>query len=392
MIWIVSATAFIVVVIVVVIQLNNRPPGGREHLMFPPTSGSLKFYYKGYPMFQDLFQDIKDAQKEVNIQFFIVKQDFISQQFFSLLKETAKRGVVVRLLMDRLGCFRITKSTRKELELAGVHVVFSDRPQFPHLLYQINRRNHRKIAVIDGKVGYTGGFNLGKEYIGKNPQLASWRDYHLRLTGQVVNDLQKIFQHDWEEAREPIFPIYGSFPEEPRNVQVLATDGAKLEEHFISLIDGAQGEILLGTPYFIPSDRLFNALIRAVKRGVAIKVLIPMNANHMLVKEAGIPFFTELKEAGGDVRLFDQGFYHSKIFIIDQNICNIGSANFDMRSMFLNKEINLLISDPGFVQNVRNHFLSDFKQGIPVSRQWMNQLDLGTRLRIPIARMLRPLL
>ncbi|MBO8156595.1 MAG: cardiolipin synthetase [Bacillaceae bacterium] len=393
MIWIVSGIAFIIIAIIITVQIKNRPDTGEsDHLKFSATSGSFTFYYEGYPMFQDLFQDIYDAKKEVNIQFFIVKRDMISQQFFALLKECAQKGVTVRLLLDRLGCFRITKTTRQELEKAGVQVAFSEKPTFPHLLYQMNRRNHRKIAIIDGKTGYVGGYNLGKEYTGRDPQYNAWRDYHLRMTGKVVNDLQKIFEYDWKEAKEPISPIYETLPEDTRNVQVLATNGKRLEEHFLALINGAQGEILIGTPYFIPSQRLFNAMIRALKRGVMIKILLPMSANHPFVKEAGIPYFTELKEAGADVRLFDQGFYHSKMILIDQNICDLGTANFDMRSLFLNKEINLLITDRGFIQNVRDHFMSDFKTSIPVSKQWMNQLDLGTKLRIPIARLLRPLL
>jgi cardiolipin synthase A/B len=373
--------------------------GKREHarkadnLIFPLTTGECKFYKSGATLFNDMFQQLKDAKKEILIEFFIVKKDRLGNQFLQLLKEKAAEGVVVRLLVDRLGSFWFTKKDRKMLEKSGVHFAFSEKPRFPFLFYRLNRRNHRKIVIIDGVIGYVGGFNVGDEYIGKNPTFNVWHDYHVCLSGKVVADLQRVFQLDWEKSAGPINVFKADEPVKgKKEMQVLATDGIGLEQFFIQYIHTAKEELIFGTPYFIPTEAIVAALKEALERGVQVYILVPMKADHLFVKEAGMGYYERLKQMGAKVRMYDIGFFHGKLFMMDKKLADIGTANFDRRSFYLNKEVNVVIFDRKFSEEVRKVFFKDFRESIEFSDHWLKQLNWKTKITIPIAKLLRPFL
>ncbi|QHE53859.1 cardiolipin synthase [Pontibacillus sp. HMF3514] len=373
--------------------------GKRNHLKhlrfldFTRTSGDYQLYTAGDPLFRDMFEDIRYAKQEINMIFFIVKTDPISQELMSLLKQKAEEGVKVRFMLDRIGGFRITPKIIKDLEQSGVEFSFCAKPKFPYLFYRTQRRNHRKITVVDGDTGYVGGFNVGKEYLGKDAELGNWRDYHLRLTGPVVHDLLTTFFDDWYLAtKQTTSPKLPTNTTGDKDIEIAATDGGQLEDVFLTLIDEAEEEIFIGTPYFIPSERLFQALLRALKRGVDIKVIAPMKADHLLVKEAGIPYMDRLTRAGGEVYLFDMGFYHAKVIIVDKQLCDIGTANFDRRSLFLNKEVNTLIFNSRFVVDLRLAFLRDVQDSERFNDHADKHFNFGTKIRTGIAYFFRPLL
>jgi cardiolipin synthase A/B len=373
--------------------------GKREHarkadnLIFPLTTGECKFYKSGATLFNDMFQQLKDAKKEILIEFFIVKKDRLGNQFLQLLKEKAAEGVVVRLLVDRLGSFWFTKKDRKMLEKSGVQFAFSEKPRFPFLFYRLNRRNHRKIVIIDGVIGYVGGFNVGDEYIGKNPTFNVWHDYHVCLSGKVVADLQRVFQLDWEKSAGPINVFKADEPVKgKKEMQVLATDGIGLEQFFIQYIHTAKEELIFGTPYFIPTEAIVAALKEALERGVQVYILVPMKADHLFVKEAGMGYYERLKQMGAKVRMYDIGFFHGKLFMMDKKLADIGTANFDRRSFYLNKEVNVVIFDRKFSEEVRKVFFKDFRESIEFSDHWLKQLNWKTKITIPIAKLLRPFL
>ncbi|MBB6453912.1 cardiolipin synthase [Salirhabdus euzebyi] len=364
-----------------------------DNLSFPIASGDYSCFFNGSPLFKDMFQEIKDAKKEVCVQSYIIRNDSIGKELFTLLKQKAQEGLTVRLLVDRIGSFGLPVSVRRDLKKAGVYFTYSSKPSFPFFFYKFNRRNHRKITIIDGKIAYVGGLNVGNEYIGKSPRFNNWRDCHLRLTGELAKDVQHLFQHDWELAAKEKIEVYkANMPKMEKQGKVVATDGIGLEDMFFHFIHQAKKEIIIGTPYFIPSKSIVRALEDAINRGVVVKILGPMKADHMLVKEAAIPYFVSLKEKGADVRLFDQGFYHAKIFMIDDNFCDIGTANFDRRSLYLNKEVNVITYDVAFIQKVRELFLKDFYHSVEMNDQWLNQLNAWTSIKIVIAKLVRPLL
>ncbi|WNS75314.1 cardiolipin synthase [Bacillus sp. DTU_2020_1000418_1_SI_GHA_SEK_038] len=346
---------------------------------YPYWNSSLDFFAKGPDLFEDLFSELQKAKHHIHILFYIVKDDRISTEFLNLLKQKAREGVEIRLLLDWLGSHLIDKKTIQSLESEGILFSFSQRPKFPFLFYTLQARNHRKITVIDGKIGYIGGFNIGKEYIDLDPVLSPWRDYHLKIEGEGVTGLQKEFLMNWHhDSKEELLdqPSYfPTLPQGPCRHQLIPSKGAFLEDTYTSLIRKAEANITIGTPYFIPSRRLLHELSDALARGVSLTVLIPKTPDHPLVKEASYYFFRKLIRQGAVVYKFKNGFYHAKTLIIDDQVCDIGTTNFDLRSFFLNYEINCYIYDYDFIQKVRQVIQSDIRQSERMTLAELNQFN-----------------
>lgn len=343
--------------------------GRKSHLKsitkrnYPTRHSQWLLFTDGQDLYTDLFRDISEAMHHVHILFYIVKNDVISQEFLNLLKKKAEAGVEVRLLLDRIGSSQISKKEVRSLQDSGVHFAFSNKPKFPYLFYSLNYRNHRKITVIDGNIGYFGGFNIGKEYLGHDPYLGYWQDFHLKISGDGVQDLQTEFLLDWKKAtKEGLRRNPNYFPEltqGPLPLRFLPTDGAYVKELLLELMKNAKTEILIGTPYFIPGKEVLQGLLDAKARGVDVTILVPYKADHAFVKEASFPYFKEMLLAGCKIYRYTNGFYHGKIVLIDNELCDFGTANFDKRSFFINDELNCLIHDPVFIEKIRNEFLLD---------------------------------
>ncbi|WP_017756642.1 cardiolipin synthase [Calidifontibacillus oryziterrae] len=343
--------------------------GRKKHLqtaskrLYPNRNGKWMLFGDGQELYRSYFQDISDAKHHIHILFYIVKNDNVGHEFFSLLKRKARHGVKVRLLLDRIGSRNISKKEITELQNCGIEFAFSNRPVFPFFFYSLNYRNHRKVTVIDGKIGYFGGFNIGKEYLGQDPQLGYWRDYHLKLYGDGVQDLQTEFHLDWKRATGKYVPndyryfpslIKGSLP-----LRFIPTDGAFIKEFLLELIQNAKSEIIIGTPYFIPGSEILTEILNASYRGVSVTVLVPLKADHAFVREASFPYFKKLLAAGCNIYRYTHGFYHGKIVLIDNELCDFGTANFDKRSFFINDELNCLITDPQFISKIQEEFKKD---------------------------------
>ncbi|ALC50238.1 cardiolipin synthase [Bacillus thuringiensis] len=359
---------------------------------FPLRQSDFHLYTYGKDLYDALFTDIKQAQHHIHILFFIVKNDKISREFLKLLIDKAQEGIEVRILLDRFGSHYLSNEAIRSLRKHGVSFSFCHKVKFPLLFFSANQRNHRKITVIDGKTGYIGGFNIGEEYLGHNEYLGLWRDYHLRLTGEGVQDLQKQFLHDWfDDTKQNLLDASLYFPKQnPGTIlhQFIPTDGAYLQHTFLHLINGAKKEICIGTPYFIPGKKIMNALLKARERGVQITILVPEKADHPLVREAKFPYCRKLIQAGCNIYAFQQGFFHAKIIIVDDDICDIGTANFDMRSLYINHEINCLLYSKHFVQTVKNKFHEDLKNASILSYSDVNPTSLIDRGKEWIGTML----
>ncbi|WP_088265245.1 cardiolipin synthase [Bacillus mycoides] len=350
---------------------------------FPLRQSDFRLYTYGNDLYDALFTDIKQAKHHVHVLFFIVKNDDISRTFLKLLIDKAKEGIEVRLLLDRFGSHYLSKEAIYSLQKHGVSFSFCHKVKFPFPFFSANQRNHRKITVIDGKIGYIGGFNIGEEYLGHNQRLGLWRDYHLRLTGEGIQDLQKQFLHDWlDDTDQNLLDSSLYFPmQQPGTIlhRFIPTDGAYLQNTFLHLIESAKKELFIGTPYFIPGKKIMNALLKARKRGVQITILVPQKADHALVREAKFPYCRKLIQAGCDIYAFQQGFFHAKIIIVDDHTCDIGTANFDMRSIYINHEINCLLYDKHFIQEVKRKFEEDLERSLLLSFEDVNPLSIIDR-------------
>ncbi len=394
--------------------------GRKKHLMFakkmesPILVGSFDIFAHGKELFTDYFHSLEQAKKNIDIVFYIVRNDAFSQEFLSLLKTKANEGVQVRLLLDQFGSLKFSKKLAADLKNAGVVFQYSSRLKFPFLFYSSQVRNHRKITVIDGKIGYLGGFNIGKEYLGFDPKLSPWRDYHLKITGESVHFLQQVFLHDWQvEAPKKFLNETGVMPPQEDSYAVeaasesaiqpevkvrfsgdrhhlvahrmLATEANLLETTYIEQIHSATKSIMIGTPYFIPSKNVFSSLLQALRRGVKLTVIVPATADHILVQEASYRYFRKLLREGAAVYQFKNGFYHAKTIIIDDAVYAIGTANFDKRSFFLNKEINCYIYDPTFQKRVMAIIQQDIRDSQRLSLEELNKPNLLRTIKEGVA-------
>lgn len=344
---------------------RNKHIASLKTKSLPLRTGQVEIITNGTKLFDRFFQDLRQARKNIHIISYICKSDRISQDFCKILMEKAGEGLEVRLLIDWAGGFRMRRKQIKELKKAGVRFAFARKPKLPYLFYSVQVRNHRKISVIDGQTAYLGGYNIGDEYIGLHKKLSPWRDYHMRITGEGVRDLQEQFLLDWEEAakvkiRAAEHPGY--FPVLQKGTvrhRFFPSEGSLLEQCFIRLFKNAQSSVFIGSPYFIPSRAVFRELLLAIDRGVACTVLVPQKADHPLVKEASFSFLRKLLKRGAKVYQYTDGFYHAKVLLIDDKICDLGTANFDKRSIFWNMEINCFIYEKSVIEEVKEIFGED---------------------------------
>jgi cardiolipin synthase A/B len=368
--------------------------GRKKHLSFfqkretPILYGNFDIFPHGKELFADYFHELKNAGSHIHILFYIVRDDQFSQQFFDILKAKAREGIEVRLLVDRIGSHKVKKPAINELRAAGVQFAFSNRIRLPFLFYSSQVRNHRKISIIDGKIGYLGGFNVGKEYIDQDPKLSPWRDYHLKITGESVPYLQREFFIDWNEySFEKVNAEYYT-PMQPKGKvphQLVPTEAGFLEDKYLHLIQSAKKSIVIGTPYFIPSKKLIDELIRTAKRGVKITIVVPYITDHMFVQEASYRYLRLMLKEGAQVFQYKNGFYHAKSIILDDTLCDIGTANFDKRSLFLNKEINCYFFDTAFVDRFKEVIHKDILDSKPLRLEDINKRNLFRSVKEGIA-------
>ncbi|MGZ0087374.1 cardiolipin synthase [Caldibacillus thermoamylovorans] len=394
---VIAVIASFIVILFALIYLDDKLgqlvfQNRRKNVVYPQRRSDLSLFVNGNHLFSDYFAELGRARDHIHILFYIIKNDEMTAPFFQLLKKKAAEGVKVRVLVDWVGGLGLPRALVRSLAKSGVEFACARPPRFPFLIYRLNRRNHRKITVIDGRVGYIGGFNIGREYSGKDTNFGEWRDYHIKMNGEGVCDLQKQFLHDWEEATgQTVLDNSRYFPALPAGAvrhQLIATDGSALEEQYIEAIRRAKKEIMIGSPYFIPSRPLFHELIKALERGVRVTVLVPLKADHLFVREAAYPYFAQLLEAGAHVYRFYQGFYHAKTLIIDDEWCDIGTANFDRRSLFFNSEINCYVFDRAFTHLVKQAFKRDLTRSEPLTLAVLERRSLLDRGKQSISQLI----
>ncbi len=359
--WIVLVIAILGILAWIDFYFGHKQTISKEE---PPvtTKGSMQFLSTGSHFFDALFQDIDDAAHSIHIQFYILRDDELGSELCTKLISKANEGLEVRLLLDYIGSHGVKKKTIDAFKKAGIHFEYSNKPQFPYLLYRINHRNHRKTTIIDGKIGYAGGYNVGNEYMGRVTRFGDWRDYHLKLRGPVVNELQRLFIDDWNGStndKMPAAKVLSYKNEEDKEFFLLPSKGNAGYRFLYEKVNNAKKSIFIGSPYFIPGKKMNNALLSALKRGVDVQLLIPMNPDHPVVQEASYRYIKPLLEAGAEIYQFHEGFYHSKVIMFDELLCDIGTANFDLRSFFYNDELNCIFTDKDYIQNVKKVLESD---------------------------------
>lgn len=358
----------------------------------------VRLLVNGEATFAAIFAAIAGARKVVLVQFFIVHDDELGRRLQQLLLERAAAGVAVYLLYDSVGSHALPKAYSDTLRAGGVNVhAFATRRGLRNR-YQLNFRNHRKIVVVDGRLGYLGGHNVGDEYLGLKPPLAPWRDTHIEVSGPVLTCLQESFAEDWFWASREIPPLLmpENLAEDGMLCQLVASGPSDAQEtcslFFVTLINAARQRLWITSPYFVPDEAVLGALRLAVLRGVEVRILLPSRPDHRIVYAASNQYAEDALKAGVAIYRYQPGFVHQKVVLVDQDIAAIGSANLDNRSFRLNFEVMLLTIDAGFAAQVEQMLLADFAQSAEQTYSARYQVSHLQRLAMRVARLFSPIL
>ncbi|ADG81775.1 cardiolipin synthase [Thermincola potens] len=359
----------------------------------------------GQEAFAAMFAEMEKAQDHIHLEYYIIRDDNIGNQLKDLLISKAKSGVKVRVIYDAVGSWKLSKKYISDLRDSGVQIEPFLPVALPFINNKLNYRNHRKITVIDGKVGFLGGLNIGDEYLGCHPKLGKWRDTHLKLEGTAVHFLQVIFLLDWEfvSGERLSNPTY--FPEEPcpgidppkgKVIQIAASgpdsDWEAIRQSYFAMINAAEHSIKITTPYLIPDEGILLALKTAALSGVNIKIILPGKPDHKIVQWASQSYFEELMEAGIEIYLYQPGFIHAKIISVDGEVASLGSANLDMRSFQINFEVNAMLYNKSLVEKIDADFEADLAKSLKLQMSDVADKPLPARIRQSAARLLSPLL
>ena len=372
--------------------------------IFPFTiNNNIEIYIDGNEKFSKLIKDIRNAKDHIHLEYFIIKDSEIGRKIKEELIAKAKAGIKIRIIYDDVGCWRFWFHRKffKEMKLYGIEIIpyLKGKITIP-IGGQINYRNHRKIVVIDGKIGYTGGINIGDEYIGKKKKFGYWRDTHIKIEGTSVYMLQMIFLTDWYYNTKEVLLEEKLFPKLSTKgncmMQIVASgpdsDWESMHYAYFYAICQAKKSIYIETPYFIPDESLLKALKCAALSGVELIILFPKIADHKIVNTASYSYFQEILEAGGKVYLYNKGFLHSKVIIIDDFMASTGSANMDLRSFKLNFEVNAFIYDKSVIKEIKEDFMNDLKFSEELEINKFNNRKLRIKIKESLSRLFSPIL
>lgn len=359
----------------------------------------VRLLIDGPETFEAIFAAIDAAQSYVLVQFYIVRDDALGRAFQEHLAAAARRGVRVRLLIDSVGSMRLPESWCETLRSEGVEVIDRDSARGPRFRFQINFRNHRKTVIVDGNIGFTGGLNVGDEYMGRNTLFGRWRDTFVELSGLVVPQLQLIFAEDWHWATGEILAqeLSWSTATAARNANglIVATGPGDLSETgsllYFSAIAAAKRRLWIATPYYVPDIDIATALHHAALRGVDVRIMVPDVIDHRIPWLAAFAYFDELRAAGVRVYRYTDGFMHQKAFVVDDTLAAVGTMNLDNRSFRLNFETMALFFDASFAQDVATMLERDFADSYELTLNLAEQPAL-IRYGAPLARLFSPLL
>lgn len=368
----------------------------------------IDIYNEGIDFFDNLKEDIKEAKSTINMEYFIFKFDQIGREIAELLVEKARQGVKVQLIVD--GVNSANNKLVKYFKNTGVEIKFFFRTHIPVFNLRLNYRNHRKITVIDSKIGYIGGINIGDEYL-SNSNMGYWRDTAIRIVGDAVLDLEREFyfslgitekreikyektKYEHHEFLKSELDLRAN--KDLESIQVVSSgpnyEFRTLRDNFLKLIQTADNSICIQTPYFVPDDSLLDALRTAIMSGVDVKIMIPNRGDHLFVYWVNQFYVGELLKIGASVYRYEKGFLHSKVLIVDNEVVSVGTCNFDYRSFYLNFEINVNIYKKSTATDFKNQFYRDINESKKLELEDFEQRSIYIKIKESILRLLSPIL
>ncbi|MFP3388839.1 cardiolipin synthase [Brevibacillus sp. SIMBA_040] len=363
---------------------------------------TLQVFYEGHGFFDAMFKQIEGAREHIHLLYYIIRNDELGKKLIDLLVKKAEQGVEVRLLYDAVGSAGIPSRFFRPLVEAGGEVVSFFPSSIPFLNFRVNFRNHRKLTIVDGKVGFIGGFNIGDEYLGKDKKLGYWRDTHLQLEGKAVYMLQARFFLDWNlSAPKRMHESFAYFPEmndlEGKiGVQIVSSgpnsEKQQIKHAYLKMIYKARKKIYMQTPYFIPDDSMLTAIKMAAMSGVDVRVMVPGRPDHLMVFWATHSYLGELLKSGVRCFLYEKGFMHAKTLVVDTQLSSVGTANVDIRSFKLNFETNAFLYDTKMAQELEELFIADLADCREITTDEYLNRPMRSRMQESLTRLLSPIL
>ena len=379
------------------IALVNKLAG--PHLF---TGNDIETFTTGEGKFTSLLSDIKEAKDYIHVQYFIIEDDAVGRQLIDLLKKKAFEGVQVRVLYDYVGSFYMRPRVLKEMRHAGIEVHPFLKVTPANVAFRINWRNHRKIVVIDGKIGYVGGMNIAERYVtGDKKWPVAWRDTHLRISGEAVAALQYSFAIDWIFTTRKLLTSptmhYDAPPASHDYIVQMMGSGPtnrwnNISFVFLRAISLSTRRIYIQTPYFLPSDSLLKALQSAALSGVDVRLMIPRRPDSSMLRLATGSYIKECLLSGMKIYFYEPTVMHAKVVIVDNEFVTTGSTNFDSRSFEHNFEFNTLVYSKQFNKKMCDTFEADMNQCTRVSMGKWKKRPLVQKALESVVRLISPIL
>ena len=339
------------------------------------TENDVEILKSGHDKFIDLFEEIKKAKHHIHLEYFNFRNDSIANCLFDILEVKAKEGVEIRAMFDAFGNSSNNQPLKKKhlekIREKGIEIVTFDPIKFPWINH-VFHRDHRKIVVIDGKTGYTGGMNIADYYITGLPKIGEWRDMHIRIEGEAVEDLQDIFLDMWNKTtRQNIGGnAYYPFRKDSTDPYSAGKEIAIVDRYpkrnpetmrraYAKAIESAEEKVQIINPYFTPTRIIKKAIKSAIKKGVKVEIMIPGKSDIHFTPDAAMYIANSLRKKGADIYIFNGGFHHSKIMMVDSAYCTVGSTNLNSRSLRYDYEVNAFIFDEETTSELMDIFKED---------------------------------
>lgn len=347
----------------------------------------------------DLLRTIASAESHIHVQFYIFMDDAVGRLLRDALIDKARQGVKVRLLYDDVGSWKANSRFFRAMKEEGIEVYPFGEVKFAAFAKRANYRNHRKVVVIDGEIGYVGGMNVAERYY-KGVSWGHWRDTHIRIDGMAVNALQTSFFVDWYYASRVLVCDSCCFPKVPRqgdtDMQIVTSypmgEWKAIMQGMLQVISQSRRYLYIQTPYFLPTEPILTALRNAALAGVDVRVMVPRRGDSLLADLASHSYYKEVMTAGVKIYQYEAGYLHAKVMLADDDFVTVGSTNMDFRSFEHNFEINAFIYDPAVVKEMKCIFMNDLEHSSRIIAEEWRKRPLWNRFWESLVRLLSPLL
>lgn len=380
-------------------DMNDRLNPFARIARLPVSEGNdMSLLIDGESTYAAVMEAIRGAKSHIFVQFYTIKDDEVGQALRDALIERARAGVSIWLLHDELPFIGLPRKYKTALTDAGVRLA---RPRGPKRLlgpFQLNFRNHRKLVVIDNEMAFTGGLNVSKAYLGKDPSIGPWRDTFACFKGPVVTQLALHFSSDWRWAtEEDLRDIACATPDRAGDINAVAIAPSPAEDlgagnlYFIALAHAAKKRLWISSPYLVPDGDVLTALRFAALRGVDVRILLPGKADHWITYFAAMAYFDDLRSAGAQIWTYDPAFVHQKVALVDDDLCSVGSINLDIRSGLLNFEITVVMEGATAARSVEEMLLRDFEVARRIDFD-LEERPVLVRMAARVSRLFAPVL